>query len=371
MRTSLPGGTLIAGPVTAKGFPVVLPSFVAATLIPEQHLDPSRQYRVRVRVRYGLQPEGPFALIASRETTPQSFLHFPNLDEAEALNVVTELQSLSIADPVALASSDAGSSEGELGGLDFPVDGFYYARVCQANDNTHSAGAYLFSVYVPAGLQGINIIGLDIVSGGALVGAQVRLRNVVGTLLGTQVIGPSGTANFSSFSPATYRVEVDAPDAGYVAWFDQQDVVHQPSNPFSDYGNPRWLRAADFGTVAYQGQILLQTTFLGFYFVPVARVEGRVTDTVFGPTQPVANAFVSLVRTSDGAVFDRFPWSTYGTVWWSDAGGAFPADVYILPQANYILFVQKTGIARFRYPLTIRSGARSFRWATCCSNRST
>ena len=66
-------------------------------------------------------------------------------------------------------------------------------------------------------------------------------------------------------------------------------------------------------------------------------------DTVFGESRAVTNAFISLVRTTDNAVFDRYPWSTYGTVWWSGITGTFPADVYILPQTDYVLSVQKNG----------------------------
>jgi hypothetical protein len=238
-----------------------------------------------------------------------------------------------------------GTEEGELAGLDFPTNGFYFARVCQADDNEHAPGGYLFAVYVPAGLQGINVIANDVLSGTPLVGAQINIRNFIGLLLASQSMDASGIVNFPQFSPGFYRVEVVAPDAGYVTWFDQQNPENQANNANSAYGNPRWITANDFGTVAHQGQVFLQTTMLGFYFLPVARVDGHVTDTVFVQPRPVENAFISLVRSSDSAVFDRFPWAVYGTVWWSSAAGEFPGDVFILPQENYVLYVQKDGYA--------------------------
>jgi hypothetical protein len=110
-----PGGTWVSSPVAAKGWPIVLPSLVGATLIPEQQLDPTQSYRVRMRVMYAEQQEGPFSVVAVDENPPQTYIDFPDPDEPDDPNIVTDVEQLWMIDPLALASADPGSPDGEFG----------------------------------------------------------------------------------------------------------------------------------------------------------------------------------------------------------------------------------------------------------------
>jgi hypothetical protein len=256
--------------------------------------------------------------------------------------------------------------QGELTGLDFPEEGFYLVKVRRAagggaaprpgsgvsgmsamSSGSSGGGGFLLNIYVPLGLPGINVVVLETVAQAALTGAVVVVRYPDGTSLGTQYVGPGGLVNFP-YPPDSYMVEVDPPwnppvfTGLYVSIFHPTDEQEQASNPDSDYGTPRRIDASDFGKISYGGVTLFYTTFLGFYFHPVAIADGQVVD--FDTGYPVPNAILQAVRHSDSAVFNRFPWSTYGDYWYTGGDGNFSNNLYLLTDGDsYTPFVQKQG----------------------------
>ena len=268
-----------------------------------------------------------------------------------------------------------GVEQGELAGLDFPSNGFYLIKTCMidptggpnfagmggspafaalsgtamtsgggsggGSGGEVSFGGYFLGTYVPSGLAGINVVVLDTVTEAALEGTYVELRTLGGAFLDSDTVGPSGLVSFG-YPKGSYEVEATPTNVFHLPIFDQTDATKTAANPLSDFGNPRELGPGDFATVSYGSTALLDTTFMGFYFHPAAIVTGVVMDA--STCDPVESAIMQAVRNSDLAVFNRWPWSTYGDFWYTSSSGNFSNNLYLLADGStYTIFVQKSG----------------------------
>ena len=263
-----------------------------------------------------------------------------------------------------------GVEQGELGGLDFPTNGFYFIKTCVVSPGGPNfagigglpvfatlsgmsmasgggsgggvmSGGYFLGTYVPSGIAGINVVVLDTVTELALEGTYVELRTLGGTFLDSDIVGPSGLVSFG-YPKGSYEVEATPTNVFHLPIFDQLDSSKTAANPLSDFGNPRELGSGDFATVSYGTTVLLETTFMGFYFHPAAIVTGLVMDA--STCDPVESAIMQAVRNSDLAVFNRWPWSTYGDFWYTSSSGNFSNNLYLLADGStYTIFVQKSG----------------------------
>ena len=105
---------------------------------------------------------------------------------------------------------------------------------------------------------------MDILQQQYLQGLVVQLRNESGTLIDEKTLGDANPfnqpllANFDQ-PPGVYQISVLHSNdwAGAFSASNSNDV---PSNPSSDYGNPRNLSAIEFGTVSYDGSSFSDTT---------------------------------------------------------------------------------------------------------------
>jgi subtilisin-like proprotein convertase family protein len=264
-----------------------------------------------------------------------------------------------------------GVEQGELAGLDFPSNGFYLIQTCVVDGaggppfagigglpvfatlagmtmasgggsgGGVMSGGYFLGTYVPSGIAGINVVVLDTVTEAALQGTYVELRTLGGAFLASDTVGPSGLVSFG-YPKGSYEVEATPTNVFHLPIFDQTDSTKTAANPLSDFGNPRELSAGDFATVSYGATVLLETTFMGFYFHPAAIVTGMVVDA--STCDPVESSIMQAVRNSDLAVFNRWPWSTYGDFWYTSSSGNFSNNLYLLADGStYTIFVQKSG----------------------------
>ena len=257
--------------------------------------------------------------------------------------------------------------QGELAGLDFPSNGFYQLQACVL-DQPGSAdvpaagglpliaavagmsggtgggfgfGGYFLGADVPSGMEGINVVVLDTVTETALEGTLVELRDPLGLVLDTATVGASGQVNFP-FPQGDYVVEATPTNEFFLPVFDPFNASMTATNELSNFGNPRELNPGDFSTISYGSSALLETTFMGFYFHPSAIVTGAVEDA--STCEAVDEAIMQAVRNSDGAIFNRFEWSTYGDFWYTSSSGNFSNNLYLLADGStYRIFVQKSG----------------------------
>jgi subtilisin-like proprotein convertase family protein len=229
-----------------------------------------------------------------------------------------------------------GIDEGELAGLDFPQTGFYFVRVCQAADEAYQPGGYVLVIYVPAGFQGVNIYAWDVINNVPISGASVSLSGSNGTTDG------NGVVRYPSAGRGSYSASVSAPGGNqYVPLYGTRSASDTSANANSVYGNARSLSANSFGTVAYSGVSLADTTYMIFGFVPVSYVTGSVQQETYG--LPVEDAFIGFYRTGDNALFRAYPWASYGTPWLTDGSGSLPSETILLPNTTYRMEIIRNG----------------------------
>ena len=221
---------------------------------------------------------------------------------------------------------EEGRQVGELGGLDFPSNGFYLVKVCQADDAPRTTGEYVVAVFVPAGFQGLNVMAVDVVNQRYIDGLTVQVSGV-----GSKTIqGANHLANFN-VGAGSYSVSITRP-AGYIQYFDPYSTTCWPGHDNRHYANPRAVQSGDFSTVAYGSLTLAQTSFLTFFFYPVQKVEGRVNDGLNGG--PLAGATVQVqgpgIRSGSRLLYGGFPWQACAAPWRTDANGLLPDNVYVL-----------------------------------------
>ena len=243
-------------------------------------------------------------------------------------------------------------------GLDFPANGFYLVRVSHAPDSEFSSGSYLLSISVPAGLEGVNVRVLDILSAAVLPGATVHLKNAAGTILGTDTSDAWGYARFASATAGTYRVEVTAPGASneYLRLFNPNSAIKGPDDPTSDYGNERLVSEDAFGVISYSGMTMAQTTYLAFGFLPVAYLEGVVKNGLTG--ERVAGAALAILRDSNSYVFSRYPWANYASAWLTDVDGEFPDTMIVPPNISATPLVVRNGYSNYVHASSISTPAQ-------------
>ena len=256
------------------------------------------------------------------------------------------------------AVDEFGREEGELTGLDFPTNGFYLVRVGQAPNVEFSPGSYLLTVTVPAGLEGINVRVLDILTAVVMPNATVKLKNAGGSVIGTDTTDSGGYASFSSATAGTYRVEVIAAGSAgeYMKLFNPSSATQGPDNPGSDYGNERLVEGDDFGVISYGGITLAQTTYLTFGFLPVAYIVGDVENGLTG--EMVAGAALGILRNSDSFVFSRYPWASYASPWLTDISGNFPTNVMVPPNMLMTPLVIRGGYSNYTHASSLTTPAK-------------
>jgi hypothetical protein len=288
-----------------------------------------------------------------------------HLDTNSTIDTVLEVYreeedgSLTLLDTV----DEFGRDEGELTGLDFPTNGFYYVRVCQAPDSEFAPGAYLLVVYVPAGFNGVNVRVVDVLGRAVLPGATVRLKKAGGGLLDFQVSDANGYVRFTGAAPDGYRVEVVPPGAEgeYRRLFNPFNPIRGPDDPTSYYGNERLVGPEDFGVISYNKVILAQGTYLAFGFIPVAYLSGTVKNELTG--EPVAAAALAILRNSDGFKFSRYPWAFYADPWLTDIDGLFPHNTVIVPPNTVVTpLAARNGFHSYTHPFSIVTPSRGQTW---------
>ena len=242
------------------------------------------------------------------------------------------------AQPVLMDSytvDEFGRDEGELTGLDFPSTGFYYLKVCQAPDIAFEPGSYLLTIYVPAGFPGITVHVWDVLAKTPLSGASV---NVTGSATVSGRTDSSGTVTFTNLNKNSYTVTVSVDETGshgpsYVQLFDVSASDNVPSNPISDYGNPRQVGVHEFGSISYNDFQQSQSfSELQFGFIPVAYVDAHVRDAITG--ESVEQAILWMIR-DDEIDFLYFPWAMYGDFMTSRQDGTFGTNFRVIPDRVY------------------------------------
>lgn len=241
-----------------------------------------------------------------------------------------------------------GNDLGELAGLTFPTSGYYYVKVCQAEDGSHKPGAYLLSVYLPVGVAALLVTAVDVLTGGPLAGAHISIPG-----LGSGTTDRSGSIQFGLSRSGTYTVTATPPGQGYKALFGENGPHEFPNQMNSDYGNPRQISDPDFGTT----QSGLQFAGLAFGFIPTAKVKARLVDPLIG--KPVEGIRFSLVvpGSDPEIVYDQYPW-LYGIPWASDNSGDSPGSLDVFPNQNYDLYFISTDGRYMNAHLPIRTGGR-------------
>ena len=244
-----------------------------------------------------------------------------------------------------------GTEQGESTFLDGNfTTGFYYVRVCQddPNDPTYEPGSYRIIISIPVGLKGIavQVWDLSIPTPVPLVGASV---NVTGDGSANGIVDNSGLVEFRNLSPGNYHVNVSVAFADvqgrsrYMPLFDPFRSSNVPSNPASDYGNPRNLGASEFVPIPYSTDLY---TVLQFGFIPVAYVDAELRDAITG--EPISGVDLQIIR--DNLLMTEFstkPWASYGEPMTSSTNGSFEDRAPIPPNANYLSYEINDG--GFRY----------------------
>ena len=207
---------------------------------------------------------------------------------------------------------DFGRDEGEFIGLDFPETGFYYVKVCQAEDPDFVPGDYFIIIYVPAGFVGINVLAWDVLNSRPISGASVSV-----TGYGVSSTDSDGYVRHAGAGQGHYTVDVSK--ANYVAVG----------------GSIRRVRPDQFATLTYQNVTLAVSTYVTVGMVPVSTVSASVFQKDFG--LPVQGAEIGFFLPSNNGLFRRYPWSG-GIDWVTDADGHFPGNV-ILPASSMLEMV--------------------------------
>lgn len=229
---------------------------------------------------------------------------------------------------------EEGSDAGEYTGLDFPSEGFYYARLSPytLEGNTGSCiGSYEFSVSVPSAVTTYSLIvlGLDDTTSGAL--PSNTTASVTGQTNKT-FNGVSTSVTFTGLTNGTYTVSVSTP----TNFFPRED----PNTPYQVssltnlfYANPRRITINNGWYMT------------GFEMIPYVLVtNGWVRDA--WTHAYVTNALISFTAISGsltGTVVDGSIILTgYHTDWVTQATGRFPTNM-TLASGNWNLCVTGAG----------------------------
>ena len=227
-----------------------------------------------------------------------------------------------------------GTEMGELAGLTFPADGLYLIKVSSARDPAlFTPGEYQIGIYAPAGAGALGLLVsvLDTDLRSLLPGTTVRV-----TSLGTTGVDLSHV--FSDLPYYVFRVDagdylVTATPPGGLEVSGYQSISHTtgpeavPSNPYSYAGNPRVIRVSGFQSLLIPGTSVNEKLYAAnFSFESFATLTGSV-ESVLAPAG-VSNALIRVEQTG-GILHDRHPWTSFGTVWQTGAGGIFPDRVRV------------------------------------------
>ena len=241
-----------------------------------------------------------------------------------------------------------GVEEGELTGLDFPAEGFYYVVVSPFSSNGWAgASSYQLVIDVPAGGAVLLVEAIDVsresVARALPEGSKILLDGIEymgsdgnGVLNGhnthvdVQLDGEEG-------SLSTHIIEVVSLQ-GYLP-------VQNPGIPGGGVGS---LTDAFFANPRSTGQVKIENGWKGsmtFAFKPHFAVEGSVRDA--GSNEPLEGAgltFTGLNGNKKDLAYTSYPFgATYERAYWvSDAQGAFPTNLF-LPPVDWELEVHKIG----------------------------
>lgn len=230
-----------------------------------------------------------------------------------------------------------GVADGELAGLDFPANGYYFVRVRQYPAAEWTPGSYRLNIRIPVGGDVLVVVAVDkLASDHAPPGAVAILDGSK-----TRTFGSANSVSFAGISAGWHSVEVTTP-AGYQAEEDPNTPAQVRNINSTLYGNPKRVHSS--------------TPVSVFQFVPYGRAIGSVRDRDTGNW--VSGARVSFTARSGiiaGYAFAAYPaFAAYGTPWQSQADGTFPTNVW-LPTVGWNLTVSATGYATLVRDATIAS----------------
>ena len=239
-----------------------------------------------------------------------------------------------------------GTREGELTGLDFPSNGFYYVRVSQYPTSPWEPDGYMLYINIPTGLQGtLTLVAVNILNQQYITSSQVTVAGQ------THSFGANGAAvlNYPTIENLYGQYASVAPPNLFDSLYHPLNASLRPENPYSYYGNPRLITENSFTTHAYAGVGYARYSYMGFFFIPKTRITAQVVNAHDG--NPIPHAFITFQPTSElgtnNQVYDRYPWASYGQRWETDINGYFSADVWLLPHNSYNLWVQASNFDTF------------------------
>jgi hypothetical protein len=227
---------------------------------------------------------------------------------------------------------EEGDDEGEYTGLDYPEEGFYYARLSSyAADGTNGyVGSYEFSVDTPAAgsTYTLVVLGLNSITAGALpTNASASC-----TGQGSKTFSGSTSVSFPGLTNGYYTVTVPTP----TNFFPREDPntanqVGSLTNLY--YANPRQIRINGGWYMT------------GFEMIPWLTVGTGVVRDAWTHAY-VGSAAISFQSTSGSltgyTAQAHVIYTSYGTNWASQANGRFPTNV-ILSENNWNLSVGHSG----------------------------
>ena len=243
---------------------------------------------------------------------------------------------------------EEGYESGEYTGLDFPLSGWYWARITPYSAGTNTVGAYEFSVDIPAadGLCTLIVLGVDGVYSSALpTGTTVTVDGC-----GTKPFSGSKTVTYTGLTNGSYLVTLPLP-SDFIPREDPNtpNQVQSLTNIF--YANPR--RVAISGSWWLAGFELLSSVA-----VTSGVVRDAWTHAFLGNAQI---AFTAASGSLTGAVVDgSVILTSYRTNWLSSADGRLPPDI-TLGSCNWNLSVNLPGYQPYTLPgavSNLQTGAR-------------
>lgn len=225
---------------------------------------------------------------------------------------------------------EEGSDEGEYTGIDFPPDGWYWARLSPYAEGTNTVGTYEFSVSVPSAdtLNSLIVLGLDDVYASALP------SNSTVTVEGQspKTFGGSPSVVFTGLTNGTYLVTVPVP-TNFIPREDPSTPGQVQSLTNIYYANPR--RVAVSGGWKMAGFELLSTVS-----VTSGIVRDAWTRAYLGGAQI---AFTGASGSLTGTVVNgSVILTSYCTNWLSASNGAFPSTV-VLGSCNWNMRITLAG----------------------------
>ncbi|MFZ4394357.1 MAG: choice-of-anchor Q domain-containing protein [Kiritimatiellia bacterium] len=230
---------------------------------------------------------------------------------------------------------EEGTDEGEYTGLDFPEEGFYYARISSyaANGTNGYVGSYEFCIDVPSAgsTYTLIVLGINTITAGAL--PTNSLAGVTGQT--SKYFNGSTSVSFTGLTNGTYTVSVPTP----TNYFFPRESPSAPGQVGSltnlSYANPRQI------------QISGSWYMSGFEMIPYLTVgTGVVRDAwTYAFVDQAALAFHATSGSITGYTAQAHViFTSYGTNWYSQPNGLFPANV-ILSENNWNLRVSHAGYA--------------------------